>query len=109
MSSRFAVSEPPEQTIEATWVAILEREGCRSTRLRIRSPPIAFIQATLPPIVDISPLCATDQNGWALRHIGPSARLEQRLDHSYVGGLRRRAVQQLHKPLLSQVAQQSRE
>ena len=58
MSSRFAVSEPPPQMIERTRLPIFLSRGCRSTSRLTRSGPIASIQATLPLIVEISPLCA---------------------------------------------------
>ncbi len=67
MSSRFAVSEPPPQMIERTRSPIFLRRGCRSTSRWTRSGPIASIQATLPLIVEISPLWPSAQKGCARR------------------------------------------
>ena len=67
MSSRLAVSEPPAQMIERTRLPIFLSRGCRSTSRLTRSGPIASIQATLPLIVEISPLCPSAQNGCARR------------------------------------------
>ncbi len=67
MSSRLALSEPPAQTTERTREATRRRPGWRSTILRMRSWPMACIQATLPRMVAISPLWARHQSGWARR------------------------------------------
>ena len=67
MSSRFAVSEPPLQMIERTRSPIFRRRGWRSPSSRTRSGPFASIHATLPLIVEISPLWPRAQNGWARR------------------------------------------
>ena len=67
MSSRFALSEPPPQTMERTLEAIGPRPGWRSTSRLTSSPPMACIQATLPRMVAISPLWARAQKGCARR------------------------------------------
>ena len=61
------MSEPPAQMIERTRAPIRASRGCRSTSRLTRSGPIASIQATLPLIVEISPLWPSAQNGCARR------------------------------------------
>ena len=68
MSSRFALSEPPRADDRADAGGHAPEAGVAVHEPAARrSPPMACIQATLPRMVAISPLWASDQKGWARR------------------------------------------